>query len=110
MRLHFDPNLLYQSAAIDAACELFRGQEKYHSAFRVALPSSAEQLSLEPGQSDLGTGNALALTDNALLNNLRTVQLRNALAQTDELISGDFTVEMETGTGKTYVYLRRSSS
>jgi Rad3-related DNA helicase len=34
------------------------------------------------------------------------VQLRNGLAPSSTLASGDFTVEMETGTGKTYVYLR----
>jgi type III restriction enzyme len=34
------------------------------------------------------------------------VQLRNGLAPSSVLASGDFTVEMETGTGKTYVYLR----
>ena len=41
-----------------------------------------------------------------LLDNLRSVQLRNGLAPSNTLVSGDFTVEMETGTGKTYVYLR----
>ena len=34
------------------------------------------------------------------------VQFRNGLAPSESLKSGDFTVEMETGTGKTYVYLR----
>ena len=38
--------------------------------------------------------------------NLRDVQLRGGLAPASVLASGDFTVEMETGTGKTYVYLR----
>jgi len=40
------------------------------------------------------------------LENLSEVQLQNGLAQDKILQSGDFTVEMETGTGKTYVYLR----
>ena len=34
------------------------------------------------------------------------IQLRNGLRPSASLASGDFTVEMETGTGKTYVYLR----
>ncbi len=106
MRLHFDPGLAYQAAAIDAACDLFRGQENYRSAFAITLPSSAEQLSLEGERSDLGIGNALALTADAFLRNLRAVQLRNGLAQAEALGSRDFTLEMETGTGKTYVYLR----
>jgi type III restriction enzyme len=41
-----------------------------------------------------------------LLANLHAIQLRHGLAPSPSLASGDFTVEMETGTGKTYVYLR----
>ena len=41
-----------------------------------------------------------------ILENLKAIQLRNGLPLSDILDSGDFTVEMETGTGKTYVYLR----
>ena len=56
--------------------------------------------------SDLGVGNRLTLLDDELLKNLHSVQLRGGLAPSASLASGDFTVEMETGTGKTYVYLR----
>ena len=56
--------------------------------------------------SDLGVGNRLTLLDDELLRNLNDVQLRNGLPPSATLASGDFTVEMETGTGKTYVYLR----
>ena len=44
--------------------------------------------------------------DEEILRNLQTVQLRNSLPPSTSLDSGDFSVEMETGTGKTYVYLR----
>jgi type III restriction enzyme len=54
----------------------------------------------------LGIGNRLSLLDDELLKNLNTVQIRNGLRPSESLSSGDFTVEMETGTGKTYVYLR----
>jgi type III restriction enzyme len=54
----------------------------------------------------LGIGNRLTLLDDELLANLNAVQLRNGLAPSTTLASGDFTIEMETGTGKTYVYLR----
>ena len=57
-------------------------------------------------QNDLGVGNLLTLPDDAILTNLRVVQLRNGLLPAQFLESRDFTVEMETGTGKTYVYLR----
>ena len=54
----------------------------------------------------VGIGNRLTLLDDEILSNLRDVQLRNGVPRSDSLASGDFTVEMETGTGKTYVYLR----
>ena len=57
-------------------------------------------------ENDLGIGNRLTLLDEELLVNLHAIQLRHGLAPSVSLASGDFTVEMETGTGKTYVYLR----
>lgn len=63
-------------------------------------------MSLGVAQSDLGVGNRLTLLDDELLKNLADIQLRGGLPPSDALTSGDFTVEMETGTGKTYVYLR----
>lgn len=48
----------------------------------------------------------MTLLDDELLKNLNDVQLRGGLPPSGSLTSGDFTVEMETGTGKTYVYLR----
>jgi type III restriction enzyme len=65
-----------------------------------------QQLTLGVAETDKGVGNRLTLLDDQLLENLRDVQLRNGLAPSSALASGDFTVEMETGTGKTYVYLR----
>ena len=57
-------------------------------------------------ESDLGVGNRLTLLDDEILKNLADIQLRHGLPLSSTLASGDFTVEMETGTGKTYVYLR----
>ncbi|MBX9723636.1 MAG: DEAD/DEAH box helicase family protein, partial [Candidatus Obscuribacterales bacterium] len=53
-----------------------------------------------------GTGGSALLDNEELLSNLNDIQLRNGLRPTSSLASGDFTVEMETGTGKTYVYVR----
>ena len=111
MKLHFEPNLDYQWQAIEAVCDLFRGQEACRTEFTVTLklPEAQDpspQLALGVEQTDLGVGNRLTLLDDQLLANLRNVQLRNGLAPSEQLHSGDFTVEMETGTGKTYVYLR----
>ena len=109
MKLHFEPNLDYQHTAIEAVCDLFNGQEICRSEFTVTMSgptSSPDQLELGLIQSDLGIGNRLKLLDEEILGNLTEVQLRNGLKPSSVLSSGDFTVEMETGTGKTYVYLR----
>ncbi|MDA3393067.1 DEAD/DEAH box helicase family protein [Pseudomonas aeruginosa] len=107
MKLHFEPNLDYQMQAIEAVCDLFRGQEVCRTEFTVTmkLPDDV-QMSLGVAQSDLGVGNRLTLLDDELLKNLADIQLRGGLPPSSSLTSGDFTVEMETGTGKTYVYLR----
>jgi len=105
MKLYFDANLEYQMQAIEAVCDLFRGQEVCRTEFSL-MPLPENQPMLEGIEEELGVGNSLRLLDDAILENLRDVQLRNGLAPSGSLASGDFTVEMETGTGKTYVYLR----
>ena len=107
MKLHFEDNLDYQQAAIDSVVSLFKGQEVSRSEFTVTFRTeSSPNLSLGMEESQLGIGNRLLLVDEEIEENLRQVQLKNGLKPTDKLASGDFTVEMETGTGKTYVYLR----
>ena len=106
MKLHFEPNLDYQLQAIESVCDLFRGQEICRTEFTVTMKLPDQQLTLGVADTDKGLGNRLTLVDDQLLDNLRSVQLRNGLAPSSTLASGDFTVEMETGTGKTYVYLR----
>ncbi len=107
MKLHFEDDLDYQQSAIASVVDLFKGQEISRSEFTITYrPESGPQADLGLVESDLGVGNRLQLIDEELLENLATVQLRNGLPQDIVLQSGDFTVEMETGTGKTYVYLR----
>lgn len=115
MKIQFDPNLTYQIEAIDAIADIFKGQEITQTTFTVArLPKrytylpNAELMGLPIGmeQNDYGVGNRLRLLDDELLNNLQKIQLRNGLAPSEMLGSMNFTIEMETGTGKTYVYLR----
>ena len=110
MKLHFEPNLDYQWQAIEAVCDLFRGQEVCRTEFTVTMKlpeaDTSPQLALGMADTGPGVGNRLTLLDDQLLANVRNVQLRNGLAPSEHLSSGDFTVEMETGTGKTYVYLR----
>jgi type III restriction enzyme len=114
MKLHFESDLDYQWDAVESVCDLFRGQESCRAEFTVSMQSSAvgmgddlpQQWPLGVAESDLGIGNRLTLLDEQLVENLHAIQLRNGLPPSGALASGDFTVEMETGTGKTYVYLR----
>ena len=104
--------------AIEAVCDLFRGQEVCRTEFTVTMKApmpvgsdlfagtQPEQMTLGMAESDLGVGNRLMLLDDELHKNLADIQLRGGLPPSSALASGDFTVEMETGTGKTYVYLR----
>jgi type III restriction enzyme len=108
MKLHFEDNLDYQLAAIESTVNLFRGQDICRTEFTVSkLTHPAGQMKFAGmEESTLGVGNRLQLLDDELLENLKEIQFKNGLRPTDSLASGDFTVEMETGTGKTYVYLR----
>src|SRR6185436_7027119 len=106
MKLQFESNLDYQLQAVEAVCDLFRGQEICRTEFTVTRDPADAQTRLGFAENDLGIGNRLTLLDDEVLENLKDIQIRNGLAPAEELASGDFTVEMETGTGKTYVYLR----
>lgn len=106
MKLHFEPNLDFQLAAIEAVCDLFKGQEICRTEFTVIHDPADRQVRMGFAENDLGIGNRLTLLDDEILKNLNDIQLRNGLPPSSSLASGDFTVEMETGTGKTYVYLR----
>jgi type III restriction enzyme len=114
MKLHFESDLPYQIEAIESVCALFRGQEVCRSVFTVTAQAlgGGNQQSFEGKHftESGGIGNALQLiVDEELNANLQQVQLRNGLPPSDPLNATqplDFTVEMETGTGKTYVYLR----
>ncbi len=108
MKLHFEDNLDYQQAAIESTVALFGGQDICRTEFTVSQIShpSGQQRLTGMEESTLGVGNRLQLLDDELLDNLKEIQLKNGLQPSGSLASGDFTVEMETGTGKTYVYLR----
>lgn len=96
----FDDSLDYQLQAVQSTVELFRGiSRKVDGIYR---PNRTRKI---------GEGDPVRNTDivvgSRLLENLRGVQLSNDLFADNTLADGNnFTIEMETGTGKTYVYLR----
>lgn len=96
MKLKFDPSLDYQQDAIAATLRLFEGLPNEGNAYR-----------------ERGIANVLDLAPEALLKNLQGVQEGQFIEKSARLFDDDdaypfpnFSVEMETGTGKTYVYLR----
>ena len=112
MKLKFDPDQPHQLQAIEAVAGLFTGQPRIEADLRFAL-----------GQSSFAAvANRLDLTRPDLLANLQAIQRQNGISPDSELYTIDqtidtaagprpasfynFTVEMETGTGKTYVYTR----
>ena len=111
MKIQFDANLDYQRDAIESVTGVFAGQEICQTNFTVAPLQSWEEGSLFHGTQEdtLGIGNRLRLLDEDIHANIRKIQLKNGLAPSEDFDSKDginLTVEMETGTGKTYVYLR----
>ncbi len=100
MKLTFELNLEYQQEAIGAVIGLFEGQTFEDSDYRYGMREERQLDFID------GIGNHLALSDEQLLANLQKVQLHNDIAVSESLEGMHFSVEMETGTGKTYVYLR----
>lgn len=101
MKIRFDAGQPYQLEAIQAVVDLFEGQPASADAFD--LPGGDDQM---PGFVMPGFGNRLLVGEEALLANLNTVQRRNGINASENLAGPHFSVEMETGTGKTYIYLR----
>jgi type III restriction enzyme len=111
----FDSHQQYQLDAINAVADLFDGQPKDAGKFDITLqgvvttPESVQgELAVDTAQEVGAIGNTLVLDNATILANLKDVQDRNGLEVSNALAGDalDFDIEMETGTGKTYVYLR----
>ena len=112
MEFKFDPHQMFQRDAIDAVADLFYGQPVESSSIISSLKidsENAEALGMLDMANEVGAfGNYLLIDRSTILHNLQAVQDRNGLEVASDLAGEtlDFDVEMETGTGKTYVYLR----
>ena len=101
MKLHFDSNQSYQWDAIKSITDIFEGQPLSSGDFEFSINTTGALL------SENGFGNNLTLSAEQILENVKSIQQRNEIKNTvDELQGMNFSIEMETGTGKTYVYLR----
>lgn len=133
MQLQFEDNLDYQKDAIEAVLSVLKGQPKIEDAYAEDLSGAPSGVLDLRGQV---YANALLLTPQQILSNIQKTQRQNGLpiqtslqhlSYRDEgaekapvgrsaktlfknpIVNADFvnlTLEMETGTGKTYVYLR----
>ncbi len=92
----------FQTDAVNSVVDLFAGQEINHTTFSVE-----NRIGLQMGAiSEMGFGNGLLIDEIALAKNMHEVQKRNKLPLTNDIKSRQFSIEMETGTGKTYVYTK----
>ena len=110
MKLKFDSTQSFQIAAVGSITNLFDGQPLNLGDFSVEINTAGTSGQGSVFQSELGIGNNLILEDETILKNLNRLQEENDLDITVEKEFDknglNFSVEMETGTGKTYVYLR----
>ena len=99
MKLKFK-NQGFQMDAVNAVADLFAGQERTTHTF------SSTDLGQTTFVYQMRTANQLLIDDAALTENMHRVQKRNLLPLTDSAETHQFCIEMETGTGKTYVYTK----
>ncbi|MFR9542283.1 MAG: DEAD/DEAH box helicase family protein [Rikenellaceae bacterium] len=99
MKLKFK-NQEFQSDAVNVVADLFLGQEQLHSSFAIEMESANSML-----ETDYGIGDKLVVDTKTVAENMHAVQKRQSLPLTD-CEDMQFSIEMETGTGKTYVYTK----
>lgn len=107
MKIKYDSQQQFQLQAISAITDVFEGQPPDAEAFSTALKTRATSGYQAGLFNEIGAvGNNLLLDDDSVLENVRHIQNENGIEPTAKLDGMNFSIEMETGTGKTYVYLR----
>lgn len=104
MKIQFESNQQFQLDAIQAVLDVFDGQPLAQGEYEIRFDTAGGEI-----VSHLGVGNRLTLDATMILANVQTVQKHNDIKQVADSLDTNgmnFSVEMETGTGKTYVYLR----
>lgn len=125
MKLKFKTQA-YQTAAVQAVVDCFKGQIPHHGGIRYRLDPGSQKaatsspqasLALEAGSAALADNEAafrnadLTLSELSLLDNIHGVQRGQNLPLSDALVKTkvakvNLDIEMETGTGKTYCYIK----
>lgn len=114
----------YQTDAVDAVVNVFNGQSFHDrnsyirdlgkmnpSDYQMAWDLTQEEIELYDPANDVGYKNEeVELSDEQLLSNIHTLQSQNNIKLSPALIKNlgrcSLDIEMETGTGKTYVYIK----
>lgn len=103
----------YQAHAVEAVVQVFDGQPLAKSDFALVGQEGSVDYA-----NDGTIGNTLKISDEALLANVQKVQQANGVPVSSELVKSvsdngreefcplNFTIEMETGTGKTYTFIK----
>ncbi len=106
MTIKFESHLEYQDDAVNSICDIFEGEEIFQSNFSIRTAKGTQG----DLYNNIGIGNSIKIIEEDMLDNIRKIQLRNGVAQSTAASfkkdGMNFSVEMETGTGKTYVYLK----
>ncbi|MDR5173003.1 DEAD/DEAH box helicase family protein, partial [Methylobacillus flagellatus] len=98
----------YQTEAVNAVVNCFAGQPMSNSiTYRIDPGRKAQTSAFEEGFKNAD----LALTEPQVLANIKDVQRRQNLPISDKLVASagsriNLDIEMETGTGKTYCYIK----
>lgn len=109
----------YQTDAVDAVVEVFAGQPKHDGiSYRIdpgRMKATTDPMLFDPSATpDSGLRNAeIALSATQLLDNIQKIQRLRYLPPSNKLVDSkaapgapNLDIEMETGTGKTYVYIK----
>jgi type III restriction enzyme len=105
MRLQFR-HQKFQADAAKAVCDVFAGQPFCAPTYRI--DPGLGQVGLEDSRSFTGFNNApVQLSDERVLENIRAIQRQHQIKPSDRLEGRyNLTIEMETGVGKTYTYIK----
>ena len=107
MKIQFD-TLDYQTDAVNSAVRVFEGQTIKESNFTITNDDPQGTLFANDG---IGVGNRVIINEEQMLKNVNKTQILNGIVPSDNLFGNNkafpqFNIEMETGTGKTFVYLK----
>ena len=110
MKLQFK-HQAFQAEAAAAVCDVFSGQPFTTAPCRLNPGEADGPIQLKLSEADSGFCNhplVPELTNARILDNLRAVQRRNGLKPSEVLAGSgiNLSIEMETGTGKTYTYVK----